>query len=251
MFGIKRVVVARHERGLLIKNRDVQEVLQPGIYWVFGPWTRIETYEITVPEFDHELAAFIVKDERHPARRYFDVIELGDREVGLVYKDGKLADVLSPASRRLYWKGVVDVRVEIIAIDEDYAVPKPIVALLARQRPGAFPAQVKDFVYVAEVADKFIGMLIVDGELMKTLHPGLYAYWKFNRRISVEQVDLRLQSMEVSGQEMLTKDKVSLRVNLSATYQVADPVKARSTFHNFVEKLVPMALKYTALASRM
>ncbi|MDH3640266.1 MAG: slipin family protein, partial [Gammaproteobacteria bacterium] len=237
MFGIKRVVVARHERGLLIKNRNVQEVVQPGNYWVFGPRTRIETYEITVPEFEHELTAFIVKDRQHPARRYFDVVEIGDRQVGLVYKDNKLADVLSPGSRRLYWKGIVDVRVEIIDIDEDYTVPKPVVALLARQRPGVFPAQVKDFICVAEVADKFVGMLIVDGELVKTLQPGLHAYWKFNRRIGVEQIDLRLQSMEVSGQEMLTKDKVSLRVNLSATYQVADPVKARSTFHNFVEQL--------------
>jgi len=46
-------------------------------------------------------------------------------------------------------------------------------------------------------------------------------------------VDLRLQAMEVSGQEILTKDKVSLRANLSATYQVTDPVKARSSLKDF------------------
>jgi len=48
----------------------------------------------------------------------------------------------------------------------------------------------------------------------------------------VESVDLRLQTLEVSGQEILTKDKVSLRVNLSAVYRIADPVKARAELGN-------------------
>ena len=53
----------------------------------------------------------------------------------------------------------------------------------------------------------------------------------------VEQVDLRLQAMEVQGQEILTKDKVTLRINLAAQYQVTDPVKARSELVNFVDYL--------------
>ena len=41
-------------------------------------------------------------------------------------------------------------------------------------------------------------------------------------------VDLRVQSLEVSGQELLTRDKVSLRVNLAASLRVTDPVAART-----------------------
>ena len=94
-----------------------------------------------------------------------------------------------------------------------------------------------NYVYFAEVADKHVGLLIVDGEQVKTLQPRLYAFWKFNRRVLVEQVDLRLQAMEVQGQEILTKDKVTLRVNLAAQYQVTDPVKARSELVNFTDYL--------------
>ena len=39
---------------------------------------------------------------------------------------------------------------------------------------------------------------------------------------------MRVQSVEVSGQELLTKDKVSLRVNLAASMRVTDPVAART-----------------------
>jgi regulator of protease activity HflC (stomatin/prohibitin superfamily) len=41
--------------------------------------------------------------------------------------------------------------------------------------------------------------------------------------------------MEVAGQDILTRDKVSLRVNLTALWQVEDAVKARGDLQNFVE----------------
>jgi len=96
----------------------------------------------------------------------------------------------------------------------------------------SIPGEVVNYVYIAEVSDNHIGLLVVDGEMVKSLKPGLYAYWKFNRNVKVEQVELRMQVMEVQGQEILTKDKVSLRVNLSAQYQITDPVAARSKLVN-------------------
>ena len=48
-----------------------------------------------------------------------------------------------------------------------------------------------------------------------------------HKTVSVEVVDTRLQALEVSGQEMLTKDKVSLRINLAASYRIVEAVKAR------------------------
>ena len=42
----------------------------------------------------------------------------------------------------------------------------------------------------------------------------------------MELVDLRLQAIEVTGQEILTRDKVSLRLNLSAIWRYTDVLKA-------------------------
>ena len=50
-------------------------------------------------------------------------------------------------------------------------------------------------------------------------------------------MDLRLQNMEVSGQEILTKDRVSLRLNLSATYQIIDPKLVESQLADFYDFL--------------
>jgi len=230
MFGLKRIVIAQHERGVYFKDRSIVKILEPGIYREIDLLGRVavEVQDLTVAEFNYPHLDVLVKEHREIVDKYFKFIELGEYEVGLVYKNGKLSGVLAPGTRQLYWKGPIDVKVEVLNIEQDFAVPKAKVGLLAYARMGAMPREIINYVYISEVADNHVGLLIVDGELIESLKPGLYVYWKFNRSVKVEHVDLRLQVMEVQGQEILTKDKVSLRVNLSAQYQINDPVTARS-----------------------
>jgi len=58
------------------------------------------------------------------------------------------------------------------------------------------------------------------------LPPGNHGFWRFNRQVSVTSVDLRSQIAEVSGQEILTRDKVGLRLNLSAVWRFTDVRRA-------------------------
>jgi regulator of protease activity HflC (stomatin/prohibitin superfamily) len=53
----------------------------------------------------------------------------------------------------------------------------------------------------------------------------------------VETVDLRLQTVDVTGQEILTRDKVGLRLNLSATYRFTDVLAAYRTLLKPAEHL--------------
>jgi len=234
MFGMKRIVIAQHERAVFLKDRSIVKILEPGIYHVFDLFGRvgIEVHNLTLPEFNHPYVDVLVKENRNLVDKYFQFIELGEYEVGLVYKNGKLNGVLKPGTRQLYWKGPVEVKVEVLNIAQDFAVPKARVGLIANARIDSMPREVINYVAISEVPDNHVGLLVVDGELVQTLKPGLYAYWKFNRNVKVELVELRMQVMEVQGQEILTKDKVSLRVNLSAQYQVGDPVVARSKLVN-------------------
>jgi regulator of protease activity HflC (stomatin/prohibitin superfamily) len=81
---------------------------------------------------------------------------------------------------------------------------------------------------VVSVSEGHIGFLEVNGKTIGKVEPGLHMWWKFNRVIEVKQMDLRLQNMEVNGQEILTKDKVSLRINLSAMWQIVQPEIAKA-----------------------
>jgi regulator of protease activity HflC (stomatin/prohibitin superfamily) len=119
-------------------------------------------------------------------------------------------------------------------ISSEFEIDAATARLVAHAK-GSLGSAAADAVSAVEVPDGSVGLLIVDGELKQTLEPGLHAFWKFQRTLKVETVDLRLQSMEVSGQEILTRDKVSQRVNLTALWQVLDAAKARGSLTNFVE----------------
>jgi regulator of protease activity HflC (stomatin/prohibitin superfamily) len=154
----------------------------------------------------------------------------------VVYKNGRVAGLVAPGKRQLYWRGPVDVRVEKFDFSKEFELPRELAKLLARAKQP-LAGQAAEAVTAVEVADTAVALLIVDGELSKVLAPGLHAFWKYQRALKTEVVDRRVQSMEVAGQEILTRDKVSLRLNLTALWQVLDVVKARSELTNFVEFL--------------
>jgi regulator of protease activity HflC (stomatin/prohibitin superfamily) len=236
MLGVKRIAIAQHERGLVFRNRSFKTVLEPGVYRIFDPAdrTQVQVCDLTVPEFEHARVDFLVKEARATMEKYFTIVELCDREVGLVFKNGKISGVLAPGKRQLYWRGPIEVRVEKQDIGKDFEIAKNLATILVRAKQP-LAAQVAEAVSAVEVPDTAVGLLIVDGELTKVLEPGLHAFWKFHRALKTELVDRRVQPMEVAGQEILTRDKVSLRVNLTALWQVLDVVKARTALTNFVD----------------
>jgi len=226
MLGLKRITIAQYERGLKFRNRSLEAVMEPGVHWLFDPLNRTEVtvYDVAVAEFDHPGADVLIADARALIERYFTIVELGDCEVGLVYKNGRLATVLPPGKRPLYWRGPVAIRVDVKDISRDFALDADTARILARSGALVNTAAIGS----VEVPDTSVGLLIADGELREMLKPGLTAFWKFQRNVKVELVDLRLQTKEVAGQ-------VSLRVNLTALWQVLDAVQARTRLVNFVE----------------
>ena len=225
---IKRVTVKKNERGLLLRNGDFERVLQPGTHWLLAGLDelRAELFALEQPAFAHPLADYLMAKEPEVVATEFLRVELNEHQVGLRSENGALVEVLAPATRRLYWKGLVDVQVEVVDIAESSEVPAATVARLVqtqlRQRAVAGLAGVLQ----VQVPEHGAGILWVDGKVSRLLAPGSYAFWKFNRNVAVEAVDLRLQALEVTGQEILTRDKVALRLNLSATWRFTDVLKA-------------------------
>ena len=235
----KRIVIAENERGLHLRDRRLIGILEPGVYRWFDPFNRheVQCHDLTVAEFDHPWLDALLQTDPERVKRHFQVVETGEHEVGLVYKNSRLDGVLPPMTRRVYWRGPVDVRVELLDISANYMLSSEYTALLAQPASLVLAKKLSSAIQTAEVEDYHIGLLLVDGQLVRTLPPGLYAFWRFNRKVTVETVDLRFKMVEVSGQEILTKDKVSLRVNLSAIYRIVDPVKARSELDNIADYL--------------
>jgi len=96
------------------------------------------------------------------------------------------------------------------------------------------------------------GLLYVEGRLVERLAPGRHAYWTVNRKVEVKRIDLRPQAVEITAQEMLTKDRIALRVTLTALRQIVDPERAASAVADvdgWLYRLVQFAIR-EAVAAR-
>jgi regulator of protease activity HflC (stomatin/prohibitin superfamily) len=230
MFGYKRVVIAQYQRGLEFRNGALQAILAPGVYRVFDPLRR-QTFvieDVSQPEATFAKAEIFVRENPQLVARHLELVTIAENEVGLVSKDGKLASILAPGARQVYWNGPVKVDVERIVIDTDNVVPERVLRALQAPVSASLLREAQAAIALKEVPQSAVGLLYVSGKLERALGPGVHGFWKFQRSVQVDVVDTRLTAVEVSGQEILTRDKVSLRANLSASYRIVDAVAART-----------------------
>src|SRR5205085_1853344 len=160
----------------------------------------------------NEWTPFILAERPELAERYFSVIETGDAQVAVVYLDGKLARVIGPAKRVLFWKGPVQVTADVFNARETPEVPERLVAALARIGRESLAT-------FALIEEGKRGLVYLDGRLARELPAGTYAFWNAIAAPRIDVLEMRRQTVEVPGQEILTKDKVTLRVNVSAVYE--------------------------------
>ncbi|HPV24746.1 MAG TPA: slipin family protein, partial [Casimicrobium sp.] len=224
MLGIKRVIVKKNERAILMRNGDFERLLKPGKHWLYGGTDLLtaESFALEQPLFTSPLTDYLLANEPSVVADEFVRVELADTQAALRFENGVLVEVLAPATRRLYWKGLIHVTVEVIDLDAGVRVDAVLAARLSQSQLRQRAVAGLTGVLQVTVPEHNVGALTVDGKVETLLPAGSYAFWRFNRQVSVEIVDLRLQSMEVSGQEILTADKVALRLNIAASYRVKD-----------------------------
>ncbi len=80
------------------------------------------------------------------------------------------------------------------------------------------------------------GLLYDKGRFVGVVEAGRYRYWPWEgKRIDV--VDVRETSQTIEAQEILTSDKIGIRITLIAQFRVSDPVAARHQVENHISQL--------------
>jgi len=89
------------------------------------------------------------------------------------------------------------------------------------------------------INEGFVGLLYENGRLTKTLSPGEHKLTKaFDSTVrTVTKVDVRERSTTIKNQEILTSDKVSVRLSLLVYFKVVDAVAAHTRLADFEERI--------------
>ena len=239
MMKIERFTVKKNERALLLRNGDFERVLGAGTHWLFSGLDRlcIELFPLDQPAFRHALAEYLMTQELDVVAAEFVRVELTESQVGLRSDNGVLVEILPPGTRRLFWKGLVDVTVQVIDLQAGAELPAALVARLTQTQLRQRAVTGLEGVLQVQVPEGMSALLSIDGKVDRLLAAGAYAFWKYGRNIAVEMVDLRLQAVEVSGQDIMTRDKVGLRLNLSASFRYTDVQRAFAQLQKPAEHL--------------
>ncbi|MFB2839349.1 slipin family protein [Floridanema evergladense] len=221
--GIQKFLISESEIGLLYVQKNFVRSLEPGEYafWTVERVVLVHNLSRIIPNPDFPLPDVLI--EQHPdfVAAYCETVQLQNHQVAIVRYQGKVISILPPTIRKLFWRGV---EVEVIDISNDAKLPTNLVAELVLNAPE----RVRNFLHIQEVPAQHVGLLYINQEFQTQLQPGIHAWWIFGRSWQTEAIDLRLQTIEVSGQDILSKDKVPLRLNLTAGFRILDPLKAKN-----------------------
>lgn len=212
---MRRIIVNTGKMALVFYKGEYKRCLSQGTHWVW-PWERVMYYALNARIVAPVDINILIKDEMLAS--YLELVQVYDNELALVYKDGNYEYFLPPG-KYAFWKGWVDYR--FVTIDLSKVEITEDVDMKVLKRSELVP-----YVRVCRVGPFERGLLYIDNKMDRFLDPGDYYFWKNETSVEVAKVDIRERQLESLGQEILTKDRATVRINFYISYRVVDIQKA-------------------------
>lgn len=225
-----KTIILENQRGLLFKNGRFVKLLNSGKYSFFGDRT------IELVSLDKELTSkfcsldLLLCDEN--IKKQTAVCEVADNELVLHFVNGRFVGTLQ-TGKYAFWsvyKNHEFRTVDISTPDVSGDIPEYILASLP-------PSQVVKI----EVGEFLKARLYFNKRFNRLLDSGTYYFWNNKIAIDYAYSDVRLTQLNITGQEILTKDKVSTRINLVCMYRITDFVKAVNEIDDYEKQIHVLA----------
>lgn len=135
------------------------------------------------------------------------------------------ANLIRPKEAAWFWREAAQpYEIQRIDLSQGLAIDADTVKQLQNINFGGHPV-FKNAVHTVNVPEHHQGLVYIDNVQQPPLTQGRYHYWLVNQTVGSQVADLRLQTCEVSGQELLTEDKVTVRANVVCNYRITDAPK--------------------------
>lgn len=223
---MKKIIINEKQRGFLFKNGKYVKMLTAGRYYSYSG-KEIEVVDLEQPIVSAKCALDTILNDPAVASAV-SVIEVADQEIALHFVNGKFVSLLRHG-KYAFWS-VID--------KHDYRIVDISTPEVSADVPEYIFSKIPTMYYTkVEVLEYQKARLFFNQKFVKILDAGTYYFWKNGVKIDVGFVDTRLTQMDITGQEILTQDKVSLRINFVFNYRVTDYVKILTEIDDFAEQM--------------
>ena len=223
-----KAIINENERGYLFKNGSFLKLLNPGKY----TYLSLFGYKVTTVKIDNLVdsaglnLSILMRDKNF--KESITYISVPDNKIALHYVDDNLTDVL-PRGEFAFWNIFKKHYFEIIDISNP-------------EIPSGFDMKkfnyiTSDFYTKIEVNEGEKALLYFDGVFIRELSSGVYYFWNNMVNITYQVIDTRIQQLDITGQEILTTDKVSLRINFVCNFRICDGVKLVSQIKDYKNQI--------------
>jgi regulator of protease activity HflC (stomatin/prohibitin superfamily) len=214
MFGITTVKVRSYQKGLYYRDGEFIGLLGPGRHWFAALPGKVRVDVVSQrdvwlgrEDLDVIVKSGCLKDEAV-------VLDLKDYQRALVWIDGRFNAIVA-GGQYVLWTMFRNVRVETIDAREVRLDHADLNVIVKSHNAG-------ELLEAVTIDEGQAGVYFRNGQYVQTLSPGKYAFWKGLDKVKVTQVNLRDLTLDVAGQDIMTADKVTLRLNAVVTYRIAD-----------------------------
>ncbi|MCB9640794.1 MAG: slipin family protein [Myxococcales bacterium] len=212
------VIIQENERGLLYKDGKLTRWLDAGrhTWWNFG-----STFEVRKINLDGGYTYLTAEIERLLPKNAGELATIESHEIAILEIDNRPHSMLRPG-RYILWTERFPTKLHRYDLNELFLeIPEDHRKLIANE-----------FVNNQSVLPYQQALLYVNGKLEKTLDAGNYALSVWRRKLDIRLLDLREQEIQIVGQEVMTRDKVSLRLNLIIKYKIHDAQRSVESVDN-------------------
>lgn len=213
--------VATHERVFLIREGRATHYLGPGRHWLLDLFGRVKVQRLDTRELladlDADRVALVPADE-------LQLVEVAAHQRAIVYRKGRPVKWLGAGQHQVWTvervfkdraRSVAAPAVTVEVVDTEAIQVSPLRDELRPLVPGS------DYVETTAPEGSVV-VRYVDGALDAVLPSGRHASWTTVHKVQLAVIDLRERVPQVTGQEVMSKDRVTLRLNLSAAFRVKD-----------------------------
>ncbi|MCB1143942.1 MAG: slipin family protein [Leptospiraceae bacterium] len=226
MIKMITTTITNFQRGLLYENGNFIKVLLPGKYreWSYSDRT-IEVYDVNEAfQPDNNLNVYSNDPQLN---KELKMVTISDSELCLHFEDGLFKEVLT-TGKYAYW--TVLIKHEFVMVDLTKTSPETEIdpSILMNKK-------LEKYIISIVVSSQEWCILSIDGIFHSLLEAGKYYFWRGTKNLDFVRVDKRQQQLEINGQELMTEDKITLRVNLSCQYKNVDPMIIHNIKDHFAQ----------------
>lgn len=223
-----KYIIKDNQAGFVFKNGIFKKMIASGTY----RFAKAAGYSVEIKEMlgeaDYPQMPYPVLSKDEAFRSATIHMEIPDGFAGFIYVNGKLA-FFAEKKEYTFWNVFEKYEIRLVSMEE----PR-MGAEISKQMLALVPKALYKEMLVGEGET---GLVYYDNVLQEQFAKGVYHFWNYTYNVTGRVYDMKQKQLDIVGQEILTRDKIGIRMNVACMYKIRDAVKFAETIQDLKVQL--------------